>query len=277
MKRALYTAAAISAVVLGGAAACDDASGPESERVSVALAVPQAGGFSAGDVSVTSSSDDDPLIIVRGRQRLRLDLVELNIDRVALRAIDLDDDEDTDVDTDTDHDTDTESDSDTDTDAVDIITFRDDVTVRLPLQGGVIAPFSGTVPVGSYDRVSFWVETAHIVGAYDSDFDGVFEGDENCGVGENDCGEFFNEVVRVRQRFTLRIRPPLVVEEGEGQNVTIVLEPDWFRNPDRSLFNPRRLKNEHQLRARFRHLIAATLRAFKDANRNGVDDRDTDH
>jgi hypothetical protein len=60
-------------------------------------------------------------------------------------------------------------------------------------------------------------------------------------------------------------------------NVTITLQPaEWFRNPDRSLFNPRRLTNDHQLRARFRQLVRATLRAFEDGNRNGEDDRDTD-
>jgi hypothetical protein len=268
MKRALSTAVVASAVVLGGVVACDDVSSPESERISMALAVSNARAASGNDVSLVGSSADGPIIIVRGRQRLRLDLVELNLTRVDLRPVESDDDDDTDLDTDTDFDTDSDSDTDTDTDGgdADLVRFRAPVTVALPLGGGVIAPFTTLVPVGTYDRVRFRVHSAHIVGAFDEDLDGDFE-----------ASEAFDVTVPVRQDFTLRIRPPLVVTNGNASNITIALEPpEWFRNHDRTLFNPRRLNNDNQLRARFRHIIQATLRAFKDANRNGIDDRDTD-
>jgi hypothetical protein len=264
MKRALYTAAVAGTTVVVGAVACDDVSSPQSERVSVMFGVPATGAFSVGEVTLQGSGDDDPVIIVRGRQRLRLDLVELNLSRVDLRPVNFKDDRDTDLDTDTDHDTDT--DSDTDTDGIDNVQFRNAVTVRLPLRGGVIAPFSTVVPIGTYDRVRFRVESAHLVGAFDEDLDGEFE-----------ASELFNVTVPVRQHFTIRINPPLVVTDGQGANVTITLQPpEWFRNGDRSLFNPRRLNNDNRLRARFRHLIRATLRAIEDGNRNGRDDRDTD-
>ena len=267
MKRALLTAAVASAVLLGGAVACDDVSSPQSERVSMALAVSDARAASGGEVSLGASADD-PIIIVRGRQRLRLDLVELNLTRVDLRRAESDDDDDTDLDTDTDFDTDSDSDTDTDTDGrdADFVRFRAPVTVALPLSGGVIAPFTTLVPVGTYDRVRFRVQSAHIVGAFDEDLDGEFE-----------VNEAFNVTVPVRQDFTLRIRPPLVVTDGNASNVTIALQPpEWFRNHDRTLINPRRLNSDHQLRARFRQVIRATLRAFRDGNRNGVDDEDTD-
>jgi hypothetical protein len=266
MKRVWFIVVG-GAVLLGGPIGCDDASGPQSERVSLALRVAGAGPGSVGDVSLIGSDPDDPIVIVRGRQRLRLELVELNLTRVDLRSAERFDDQDTDLDTDTDHDTDTDSDTDTDGGGADHIRFRGPVTVRLPLHGGVIAPFATLVPVGVYDWVRFRVESAHLVGAFDEDLDGEFE-----------IGELFNVTVPVRQDFTLRIRPPLVVEAGHQSNVTIDLRPpDWFRNHDRSLFNPRHLHNDHPLRARFRNLIRSALRAFKDANRNGVDDRDTDH
>src|SRR5688500_16091931 len=180
MKRALYTAAAASAVVLGGVVACDDVASPPSERISMALAVSDARAASGGEVSLVGSSADDPLIIVRGRQRLRLDLVELKLTRVDLRRAESDDDDDTDLDTDTDFDTDSDSDTDTDTDGrdADFVRFRAPVTVALPLGGGVIAPFTALVPVGTYDRVRFLVQSAHIVGAFDQDLDGEFEVDE---------------------------------------------------------------------------------------------------
>jgi hypothetical protein len=270
MKRALFTAALASAIVLGGAVACDDVSSPQSERISMALAVSDARAASGGEVSLVGSGPDDPIIIVRGRQRLRLDLVELNLTRVDLRRVESDDDDDTDLDTDTDFDTDSDSDTDTDTDTdrgdADFVRFRTPVTVALPLGGGVIAPFTTVVPVGTYDRVRFRVQSAHVVGAFDEDLDGEFE-----------AGEAFSVTVPVRQDFTLRIRPPLVVTDGTPSNVTIALQPpEWFRNHDRTLINPRRLNSDHQLRARFRQVIRATLRAFRDANRNGIDDRDTD-
>jgi hypothetical protein len=265
MKRALFTTAFAGTAVLVGAVACDNVSSPRSESVSMMFSVPGTGAFSAGEITLQGTTDDEAVVIVRGRQRLRLDVVELNLARIELRRVDLVDDEDTDLDTDTDNDTDTDSDTDTDGRDVDFVRFGGPVSVTLPLRGGSIAPFQTIVPVGTYNRVRFWMESARIVGAFDDDLDGVFEDDE-----------VFNETVSVRQQFTVRLNPPLVVTEGQGTNVTIELQPDWFRNADRSLFNPRRLKNEHQLRARFRHLIRATLRAFEDGNRNGHDDRDTD-
>jgi hypothetical protein len=266
MRQSWYTATVAAAAVLIGVAACDDLASPLSERVSFTLGVPGPAAFGADEVTLVGANDDDPVIIVRGRQRLRLDLVELNLRGVELRRLNLADDRDTDLDTDTDHDTDTDSDTDTDGARVGVVRFGNSVTVRLPLRGGVIAPFGTVVPVGTYDRVRFRIESARLVGAFDDDLDGEFE-----------TGEGFNVTVPVRQHFTIRINPPLVVREGENANVTIVLRPpDWFRNNDRSLFNPRRLSNDHQLRARFRHLLRVTLRAFKDANRNGVSDRDTD-
>jgi hypothetical protein len=266
MTRALLISALAGAVVLGSVAACDDVSSPQSERVSLALNVPEPGAFGAGEITLAGSDDDDPVIIARGRQRLRLDVVELSLARVDLRRVDDVDDVDTDLDTDTDNDTDTESDTDTDGVNGDIVRFHGPVTVRLPLRGGVIAPFGTAVPLGTYDRVRFRVESAHLVGAFDDDSDGEFE-----------VGELFDVTVPIRQHFTLRINPPLVVTDGDDANITITLQPpEWFRNRDRSLFNPRRLMNDNQLRARFRQLVRATLRAFEDANRNGEDDRDTD-
>ncbi|MDQ3949100.1 MAG: hypothetical protein M3282_02035 [Gemmatimonadota bacterium] len=266
MKRALCATALAAMAVLIGAVACDNVSGPQSERVSLALSVPRPAAFGAGEVTLSGSDDEGPVIIVRGRQQLRLDLVELRLARIELRGRDLVNDEDTDLDTDTDNDTDTDSDTDTDGGNRNTIQFRGPVEVAVPLRGDVIVPFATLVPVGTYNRVRLWVDRVHLVGAFDDDMDGEFEETER-----------FNVTVPVRQHITLRIDPPLVVRDGDAANVTIELRPpDWFRNADRSLFNPRRLNNDNQLRARFRHLVRATLRALEDANRNGDNDRDTD-
>ncbi len=267
MKRALYTTAFAGTAVLVGAVACDNVSSPRGEPVSMMFSVPGTGAFSAGEVTLQGTTDDEAVVIVRGRQRLRLDVVELNLARVELRRVDLVDDEDTDLDTDTDNDTDTDSDTDTDGRDVDFVRFGGRVSVTLPLRGGSIAPFQTIVPVGTYNRVRFWVESARIVGAFDDDRDGIFEEAER-----------FDEVVQIREKFEIDLRPPLVIDEDtDAANVTVALAlSECFRDGNGSLFNPRRLNNEKQLRARFRQLIRQALRAFEDSNRNGDDDRDTD-
>jgi hypothetical protein len=87
-----------------------------------------------------------------------------------------------------------------------------------------------------------------------------------------------DEVVQIREKFEISLRPPLVIDENTNPaNVTVSLAlSECFREANGSLFNPRRLNNEAQLRARFRQLIRQALRAFEDSNRNGEDDRDTD-
>jgi hypothetical protein len=262
MKRALLASALGPAVVLCGVAACDDVSGPRSEAVSMTFSVPAAGSsLNAGDVTLQSA--DDEIIIIRGNQRLRLDVVDLTFSRIDLERVDDIEDEDTDIDTDHGDD----SDRDTDSDQRDNVRFRGPVTVRLPLNGGLIAPFRAEIPVGVYDEVKFRVETAHIVGAFDENRNGTFE-----------ANEAFDVTVPVREKLEIELDDPLVIDEDTDQaNITIRLNPpQWFRNGDGSLFNPRRLNSDRQLRARFRHLIRATLRAIEDANRNGEDDRDTD-
>jgi hypothetical protein len=265
MKRALLTSALSSAAVVAAVAACDDVSGPRSEPVSMSFSVPAAAvdGRSGSDV-IVEPTPDGGILLIRGNQRLRLDLVELTFSRIDLEPVD--ELEDRDTDRDTDHGED--SDRDTDSDQRDNVRFRGPVTVRLPLSPPLlIAPFRADIPVGVYDEVKFRVESAHIVGAFDENRNGTFE-----------LTEAFNITVPVREKFEIELDEALVIDEDtDAANVTIRLNPpEWFRNVDRSLFNPRRLNNEHQLRARFRQLVRATLRAFEDANRNGDDDRDTD-
>ncbi|MFN2565586.1 MAG: hypothetical protein ABR499_11375 [Gemmatimonadaceae bacterium] len=259
MKRALLTSAVASAAVLGSVAACDDVSGPGGEPLSLLFSVPSSGNAAAaGDVTLQTSADQ--ILIIRGSQRLMLNVVELRLSRIDLEPVDDLEDRDTDLDTDRGQD----SDVDTDSDQRDNVRFRGPVTVRLPLQGGVIGPFRAEIPVGTYDEVKFRVETARLVGAFDENRNGTFE-----------ASEAFDVTVPVREKFEIELDDPLVI--NDAANITIRLNPpQWFRNNDGSLFNPRRLNNDQQLRARFRQLVRATLRAFEDANRNGNDDRDTD-
>jgi hypothetical protein len=262
MKRALFTAAVTSATVLGGAAACDDASAPGDAQLAMTFSVPSSTTFGPGDV-VVQVSDDDEVIIVRGSQRLRLDRVQVTASRIDLERVDEIDNEDTDLDTDQGED----SDIDTDSDQRDNIRFRGPVTFDLPLTGGLTSAFRAEIPVGIYDEAKFRVETVRIIGAFDDDRDGTFE-----------TVEEFDVTVPVREKFEVELDEPLVIDQTTDlSSLTVRLNPPlWFRNRDGSLFNPRRLVNDNQLRVRFRQLVRSTLRAFEDGNRNGEDDRDTD-
>jgi hypothetical protein len=115
------------------------------------------------------------------------------------------------------------------------------------------------VPFGTYDEVKLRVTTIRLRGLYDD--------------------QPFDVVVPVRQKFELSLNPPLVIDANtDALNITVRAIPtEWFQNADASLIDPRRLATDRRLLGRFRARIRAALRAFKDQNRNGEDDRDTDH
>src|SRR5688500_4754307 len=76
MQRAWFTSALAGVSLLGVVIACDNVSGPRSEPVSMTFSVPSFGALNIGDVTLESSAQGD-IVVVRGSQRLRLDIVEL--------------------------------------------------------------------------------------------------------------------------------------------------------------------------------------------------------
>lgn len=266
MNRALWTSVLGGVAVVATVAACDSVSGPRNEPVSMTFSVPTPARVqNAGGLTLQSSGRG--VVVARGSQRLRLDVVELTFSRIDLQRANAVDDRDTDVGADDGEDVD----GDVDSDQRDNVRFQGPVTVTLPLQGGLIAPFRTTIPPGVYNEVKFHVESVRLVGAFDENRNGTFEENEVFGVREP-------VIVRLNEKFELDLAEPLVIDETtNAANITIDLAPPlWFHNRDGSLFSPRRLTNDQQLRARLRQLVRATLRAFEDSNRNGQDDRDTD-
>jgi hypothetical protein len=271
MKRALYTTAAASAVILGSAVACDNVAGPGNERVSLSLQVPRGASLNAEGVSMQASADvlasaSDPSSF---RRTLRIDAIQVEFSRVDLERIDDDID-----DVDTDGDTDSE-DSDLDSDERDNVRLRGPFTVELPLEGGVITPVGVDIPFGTFDEVKLRVSSLTVCGAVDDNRDGDFTdpGEQFTGAPGFPCVR-----IPVRAKLELDLNPPLVVDENtDPLNITVSFQPNrFFVDRDGRLLDPRLLATDRRLQARFRSRLRAAIRAFEDRNRNGEDDRDTD-
>lgn len=130
-------------------------------------------------------------------------------------------------------------------------------TVALPLSGGVVTPFTGTIPTGTYDGLELDVEFLRIRGSYD--------------------GQAFDVTIPVDAEVELDIVPPLVVT-GNGDPVNVTVNVDalaWFRSADGSVIDPRRLQTDSAYRADFVARIRASLHATEDSDRDG-DEADSD-
>jgi hypothetical protein len=167
-----------------------------------------------------------------------------------VRGVD-DDDEDTDLD-DEDTDLNDDNDSDSDSDANDNVTFRaGSATVALPLQGGVITPFTGQLPEGTFHRLSMRAEFVRLRGTVD--------------------GQAFDVTVPVNSKLKLFIDPPLVVgTTPTPANVSVNIDVlSWLRNASGVVVDPRLLNTNDQLRREFRHRVRASFKAFKDDDHDG--------
>lgn len=130
-------------------------------------------------------------------------------------------------------------------------------TVALPLQGGVVTPFTGTLPAGTYDRLELDAEFIRVRGTYD--------------------GQAFDVTIPVDAEVELALAPPLVVSgTGDPVNVTVNIDAlAWFRAADGSAIDPRRLQTDAAYRSAFVSRIRASLRATEDSDKDG-DEADSD-
>lgn len=130
-------------------------------------------------------------------------------------------------------------------------------TVALPLTGGVVTPFTGSIPMGTYDGLELDVEFLRIRGTYD--------------------GQAFDVTLPVDAEVELDLVPPLVVSgSGDPVNVTVNVDAlSWFRAADGSVVDPRRLQTDAAYRAAFVARIRASLHATEDSDRDG-DEADSD-
>ena len=232
----------LAALTLSSGCGDDTGPGPTAEFSLSFTAVP-AGTASAAAVTAASITD--------GTHTLELTQVEATFSEIELEAgVDDDDGEDGD-------------------EAEDGVGGDDDddeneggefetgpVTVDLPIDGGVVTPFTGPIPVGTYRQMGLEIARVRVRGTYD--------------------GQPFDETIAAEAEAEKTLDPPFVVSsDADRPNVTIALHPyDWFREADGSLADPRATNTDAGLRGRVRDRIESSLDAFADGNRDGNEDSD---
>ncbi|MEO5567666.1 MAG: hypothetical protein ABIR92_04200 [Gemmatimonadaceae bacterium] len=127
-------------------------------------------------------------------------------------------------------------------------------TISVPLTGGMIAPFSGNLAAGSYDRVELDVEFVRLRGTYD--------------------GQAFDVTVPVNRELELRLSPPLVVDGSTVGNVTVNIDFASWLSANGALIDPRTLTSSTAL-SLFRDRVKASFKATEDSDRDG-DESDSD-
>ncbi len=130
------------------------------------------------------------------------------------------------------------------------------ITVSLPLEGGVITPFNGKLPPGTFDELEMKAEFVRVKGTFD--------------------GEPFDVTVAIHAKLELDLDPPLeITETSDVQNVSIDIDvASWFTDSAGNAIDPRLLFNNADLRAQFQRRVRASFRAFDDDDCDGHDDRD---
>ena len=132
-------------------------------------------------------------------------------------------------------------------------------TVSLPVEGGVITPFNGQLPVGTFDGLEMDAEFARIRGTVD--------------------GQPFDVTIQIDKELEIDFEPPFVVEEGgDPINVSVNIDvASWFKDANGAVIDPRLLATDATLREQFRNRVRASFRAFEDQDKDAdEDDSDSD-
>ncbi|MDQ3809500.1 MAG: hypothetical protein M3336_04350 [Chloroflexota bacterium] len=225
---------------------CGDGSGPgPTEEFSLSFTAIPAGTASAAVVTAASITD--------GTHTLDLTQVEATFSEIGLEAgVDDDDDENEAANT---------AKGEDDDDGGEGGEFETGpVTVGLPVDGGVVTPFTGPIPVGTYRQMGLEIARVRVRGTYDA--------------GDGSGPQAFDETIAASAEAEKTLDPPFVVSAGaERPNVTIALHPyDWFREANGSLVDPRAINTDTALRSRVRDRIESSLDAFADDDRDGNED-----
>lgn len=232
-----------AAGLAGVVAACGDALSPDGRRpASLSFTVSSAASvIGPGTLDLIVDGTNDRVVDIQS-----VDIVFSEITFEG-RDVDVNDDDDSDADSDSDHKGNEK--------------FRvGAATVELPLEGGVITPFTGELPVGTtFDRLEMDAEFVRIRGTVD--------------------GQPFDVTVEVSKELEIKFRPPFVVEEsGDPINVSIDIDVEkWFLDGLGAVIDPRQLATNATLREQFRQRLKASFRAFEDEDCDGDhDDSDSD-
>ena len=194
--------------------------------------------------------------ITGGGHTIDVQSIDVTFDQVKLERVDGVDQADSDSDSERDSDSENQADSDSENDAdsdSDEVFRTGATTVALPLDGTTVTPFTHALPLGTYDELQMKARFMRLRGTYD--------------------GQPFDVTVPVNAKFETELEPPFVVTSDlDRPNVTVDVDwAAWFRRSDGSVIDPRLLATDATLRAAFVNRVRASLRAFKDSNRDGVD------
>ena len=231
------TGAAVLGLVL---TACDAfSSGTRDASLSFNV-VPSA----ASQVATTEASG--LIVVTGGGHTLDLQSADVVFSEVTFEGRDVDSGDDDD------------SDADSDSDNSGNSKFRSGaVTLALPLEGGVVTPFTGEIPVGTYRGLEMDADFIRLRGTYD--------------------GQTFDVTVPVNAELELDFNPALTVtESSDPLNVSVKIDvASWFRNASGVTIDPRQLATNSTLRAEFRNRVRASFKAFEDSDRD-ADESDSD-
>jgi hypothetical protein len=144
------------------------------------------------------------------------------------------------------------------------------VLVDIPVTANAVTTVSANVPAGTYSRVDFRIHKATddaadaAFRAANPNFDGVsvrVEGTYN--------GSPFVFTSDLTEKQELSLAEPLVVEEGTTPNLTIQFDmSSWFRNGS-TVIDPNTANKNGTNENLVRNNIRASMRAFRDDDRNG--------
>ncbi len=233
----LLTAVAVIGLSSGGC----DALGLNDDEATVGLTfASRSGGSSALMASLVQDS------ITVGGHTLNLTNVDLVIDEATLERAEVSSDGDSD------------SEADSDSDGRTNEKFRNSTfTIALPLNGGVITPFTTQVEFGTYEELELDVDSVRLRGTYD--------------------GQPFDVTLNVNTELEFDFSPPLVIASAYDRvNVSVLVNTtNWLRNNDGSLIDPRTILTSTPTWANVMQRIKSSFKAFEDGDKD-ADEQDSD-
>jgi hypothetical protein len=226
-------------------AACDDATSLDDRRRQASLSFHVSSAASASLVTPGILE-----LVVNGNNGRVVDVqsVDIVFSEITFegRDVDVNDDDDSDSDSDSEHEGNER--------------FRAGAaTVALPLEGGVITPFTGTLPVGTFSRLEMDAEFARIRGTVD--------------------GQPFDVTVAIDKELEIAFSPPLVIDDApDPVNVSVDIDvASWFVDASGAAIDPRQLSTNADLREAFVQRVKTSFKAFEDEDRDAdEDDSDSD-
>jgi hypothetical protein len=126
-------------------------------------------------------------------------------------------------------------------------------TIDLPLDGSLVTLPANAIPAGTFRELDVRVSSVRLKGTFDT--------------------KPFDVTIAVNAKDEVEFATPLVVTAGTPTTITMNVSAGmWLVNADGSLVDPSTIATTPSVLAAVKNRIAASLRAFEDANHDGRDD-----